>query len=1284
MSGRNRCLSFAAAWLLGLLLVLGAQPAWGQATTSLRGVVTDPSGAAVPNAQVTLTNTATNTVRTAVTGSDGAYAFTEVQPGTYTLTVEAQGFRKYERRNLVLQVSLPATVNVRLEIGAVSQVVSVTAEAPLLNRTDASLGQTMGSLEIQELPLEARNVPQLLSLQPGVVYTSDRADIDVNNDTRSGAVNGERSDQSNITLDGVSVNDEFNRYAFTSVLPITVDSVQEFRVTTSNYDASQGRSAGGQIALVTKGGTNQFHGSLYEVNRNTATVANDFFIKTAEALSGQPNKPPKLIRNTFGGSIGGPFVKDRFFFFFNYEGRRDAQEESVVRSIPSQTLRDGIIEYPCADPAQCPGGTVTGVSGHTYAVPAGVFAIGPAQLKNMDPLHIGPSPVALAYFNTYPLPNDTTVGDGLNWTGFRFPGPVHRSFNWYIGRLDYKLTRSGSQSIFWRGSGRDDRVSDVPFLPGHPPTQTTTDLSKGFVVGYTGSYGPHWVNNFRYGLTRQSLGIAGNSNQPWIFMRNLSQGIFRSHSFTLPVHNIVDDVSWIKGGHTFQFGVSTVYISRASLSQENSFSDAVTNASWLDTAGIANTGNPLDPAVNGFPQVDPGFNNSYDFPLIAMMGIATEVDATYNFHLNPNGTGTPLPQGAPVPRHFKMYEYGLYWQDTWQARPNLTINYGVRWELMSPIWESEGQEVTTSFSLGRWFNDRSLRMRMGQPSSLDPLVQFIPGGNFYDKPNWYHYQKKNVAPRLSIAWSPRPHQGWLERLLGNDRTVFRAGFGMYYDHFGPGLAVTFDRVGSFGLSTTLTNPAGVQTVASAPRITSMNVIPTTDNNGNPIFIPAPPANFPQTFPNTLATGGFAITWGLDDTLKTPYSYAVDFSIERALPGQMTLDLAYVGHFAHRLLVQEDLAMPYNLVDPKSGVDYFSAVRRLAELYRQGIPTGNITPQMVGPTAQYWADMMAPQNSYMLFCSGGNTPSPLQAAYDLFSCFSQNETTALFVWDLFGLPANPTTGLNSFFNPQFSSLYAWRSVGFSNYNALQVSLQKRMSHGVLFGFNYTFSKSLDVGSDAERIGAWGGLGGQIINSWDPYQLYGPSDFDLRHQINANWVVDLPFGRGRLVGSHVSGWADAFIGGWQVSGLARWSSGFPVSVAHGFEWPTNWQLSGWAILTGKPIQTGRAVVAGNWNLFPNPQAAIQGFAAPFPGQSGVRNAIRGDGYLGWDMSLGKQWQMPYRDTHHLRFRWSVFNVANIKRFDVQSASLELDQASTFGRYTRLLTNPRVMQFELRYEF
>lgn len=1284
MSLKPRCRFLAAVGVSLLALVCSQRPLWAQATTSLRGVVTDPSGAAIPGARVTLVQTATNTVRTTTTGNDGAYAFTELQPGDYTLTIEAEGFRKYEQRNLTLLVNLPATVNVRMQLGALTQVVSVTGEAPLLNRTDASLGQTMGSTAIQELPLEARNVPQLLSLQPGVVYTSDRADLNQDVDTRSGAVNGERSDQSNITLDGVSVNDEFNRYAFTSVLPITVDSVQEFRVTTSNYDASQGRSAGGQVALVTKSGTNEFHGSLYEVNRNTATVANDFFIKTAEALSGQRNRPPKLIRNTFGGSIGGPFWKDRFFFFFNYEGRRDAQEESVVRSIPSQTLRDGIIEYPCADPAQCPGGSVTGLSGRTYAVPAGVYAIGPNQLKQMDPLGIGPSPVAIAYFNTYPLPNDTTVGDGFNYTGFRFPGPVHRSFNWYIGRLDYKLTRSGSQSLFWRGSGRDDRVSDVPFLPGRPPTQTTTDLSKGFVVGYTGTYGPHWVNNFRYGFTRQSIGIAGNSNQPWIFMRNLSQGITRSRSFTLPVHNIVDDVSWIKGSHTFQFGVNGVYISRASLSQLNSFSDAVTNASWLDTAGIANTDNPLDPAVNGFPAVDPGFNNSYDFPLIAMMGIATEVDATYNFHLNPNGTGTPLPQGAPVPRHFKMYEYGLYWQDTWQARPNLTINYGVRWELMSPLWESEGQEVTTSFSLGRWFNDRSLRMRMGQPSSADPLVQFIPGGNFYHAPNWYSWQKRNVAPRLSIAWSPRPQQGWLQRLLGTDRTVFRAGFGMYYDHFGPGLAVTFDQVGSFGLSTTLTNPAGIQTVASAPRITSMNVIPTTDNNGNPIFLPPPPATFPQTFPNTLDTGGFAITWGLDDTLKTPYSYAVDFSIQRALPGQMTLDLAYVGHFAHRLLVQDDLAMPYNLVDPKTQIDYFSAAKRLAELYRQGIPTSNITPQMVGPTAQYWFDMMTPQGSYDLACSEGSTPSALQAAYDLFSCFDKNETTALFLWDLFGFPAPPITGLNSFFNPQFSSLYAWRSIGFSNYNALQVSLQKRMSHGVLFGFNYTFSKSLDVGSDAERIGAWGGLGGQIINAWDPYQLYAPSDFDLRHQINANWVVDLPFGRGRALGSHVSGWVDAFIGGWQVSGLSRWTSGFPVSVAHGFEWPTNWQLSGWSILTGKPIETGRAVVAGNWNIFPNPSAAIQGFAPPFPGQSGARNVIRGDGYLGWDMALAKMWRMPYKESHRLRFRWSVFNVPNSKRFDVQSASLELDQSSTFGRYTRLLTNPRVMQFELRYEF
>jgi hypothetical protein len=1304
--GGNRILARIVVFLASLLL---AAAAFGQATTSLRGAVTDPSGAAIPGAKVTIVNPETGATRSATTAGDGTYVFTEVLPGTYTLSVEATGFQKFQQSDVVLRVALPATVNVGMKVGAVTQVVSVSGQAPLLNTTNASIGQTMGSTQIEQLPLNARNVPALLSIQPGVVYTSDRSDLYAF-DTRSGAVNGERSDQSNVTLDGVDVNDQFEGTAFHSVLPVTVDSVQEFRVTTSNYGASEGRSSGGQVALVTKGGTNHFHGSLYEYNRNTSTVANDFFIKSAEAANGQPNVPPKLIRNIFGGSIGGPFIHNRFFFFFNYEGRRDAQADSAVRTIPSSTLRDGIIQYQCATSSDCPGGAVTGLSGKSYTVQPGYYALNDAQLTAMDPVSGGgPNKATLAYFNSFPQPNDNSVGDGFNFSGYRFAAPISRHYNWLIGRLDYKLTASGSQTLFLRGSGRDDTIGGEPFLPagyvlgGIPQTQQK-DLSKGFVVGYTALFGTHWVNNFRYGLTYQSIGTSGNSNLPWNFIRSMNQGVFRSNSFTVPVHNIVDDVSWTHGSHTMQFGLNFYIIRRNSNSTLNSFSDGVTNADWIDTAKIARSGDALDPGANNYPAVSQGFVNSYDFPLAGLLGMVTEVDATYNYHLNPDSTGTALAQGAPVPRHWSIHQYDLYWQDVWQVKPNVTFTYGLRWGLLQPIYENTGQEVAPTFSLGPWFNQRGQRMVQGLPSSMDPSILFAPAGAYYGKPGFYGWQTRNFAPRIAVAWTPHfSSGGWLSKIFGSgDKTVIRAGWGMYHDHFGPALATAFDTNGAFGLSTTLTNPAGTQTIESAPRLTSMNVVPKTDNNGNQIFIPAPPAKYPQLFPNTLDTGGFAIAYGLDSSLRTPYSYAIDFSVDRQLTSSMSLSVSYVGHLAHRLLVQSDLAMPYDIVDPKSGISYFQAAARFSQLGREGLTYNQITPSVVGPTAQFWLNQfkMDPSSGYPypLCTVDGTTTSKLQAMYDTMEgCTLYNETTGLFYTDLFGFPLQPTTGYNTYFNPQFSSLYAWRSIGYSNYNSLQVSLQKRMSHGILFDFNYTYSKSLDIQSDATSVGNCGiacGFG-SVINSWSPYQLYGPSAFDLRHQINADWVVDLPFGRGRMIGRNVGRGLDAVIGGWQLSGLARWTTGFPVNAFGGYAWPTNWELGGNAILTGKPIPTATSNLAasndpvfptsGGWNMFSNVKQAFQGFDYPFPGQSGVRNAIRGQGYAGWDMGLSKQWHMPYNEAHTLQFRWDVFNVPNLKRFDVQSVTNELDIGSyNFGKYTRLLTNPRIMQFALRYQF
>ncbi len=318
-------------------------------------------------------------------------------------------------------VSLPATVNATLEVGATSQTVEVTASAVALNTADASIGNAFGENQVKELPLEGRNVPDLLTLQAGVAYTGNRSDVNRDVDTRSGAVNGARSDQSNITLDGVDVNDQVKGSAFTSVLPVTLDSVQEFRVTTTNANADQGRSSGAQVSLITKSGTNNFHGSLYEYHRNTATSANDFFVKTAELQSGEANVPPKLIRNIFGGSLGGPILKDRFFFFANYEGSRQREESSIIRIVPSDALRQGLIQYKCAtsDPNCATSNSSVGVVNNANPSLGLVATLTPNQIKAMDPLGLGVNPVMLKYFNSFPEPNDFSQGDLLNFVGYR-------------------------------------------------------------------------------------------------------------------------------------------------------------------------------------------------------------------------------------------------------------------------------------------------------------------------------------------------------------------------------------------------------------------------------------------------------------------------------------------------------------------------------------------------------------------------------------------------------------------------------------------------------------------------------------------------------------------------------------------------------------------------------------------------------------------------------------------------------------------------------------------------
>jgi hypothetical protein len=333
-----------------------------------------------------------------------------------------------------------------------------------------------------------------------------------------------------------------------------------------------------------------------------------------------------------------------------------------------------------------------------------------------------------------------------------------------------------------------------------------------------------------------------------------------------------------------------------------------------------------------------------------------------------------------------------------------------------------------------------------------------------------------------------------------------------------------------------------------------------------------------------------------------------------------------------------------------------------------------------------------------------TTSAAQAVYDRNCPFvgTVGETTTIQVLDQNGIqdlnnsnivykgigasePNAATQTDYTFLSPQFASLYAWRSNSNSSYHAMQVNLRKSFSQGVQFDFNYTFSKSIDLASDAQRIeGTTGGLSGQVINVWDPTQHRGVSDFDTTHQINLNWIAELPFGKGKFIVPNAGRALNAVIGDWELSGVARWTSGFPLSVTNGANWPTNWELSGFAETIGKPETHKTRAADGTVNLFADPSGpnAIGAFRADFPGESGQRNILRGDGFAGLDLGLSKMWKV--RESQDIRFRWEVFNALNLNRFNVATASLSLTNSSTFGNYTSLLTSPRVMQFALRYEF
>jgi hypothetical protein len=1260
-------------WIL-LCILSFASLAFSQiATTSLRGVIKDPSGAVVPNAKITLTDKATGKMLSAVSGASGYYELVQIPPATYTITVTSEGFGD-QSKIAELLVNQPATIDFTLTVQASAVTVDVSASAQTLNTTDASLGNSADNAEIQALPSETRNVPDLLSLQPGVLYLPPTM-----TDSRSGSVNGGRSDQGNVTVDGVDDNDQVSGFAFNGVLRETQDSVEEFRVTTGDANADQGRSSGAQINMVTKAGTNQFHGAAYEYNRPTITVANDWFNKQAELSSGEPNVPGKLIRNIFGAAAGGPIKKDKLFFFGNYEGQRISENTQISQTVPTSTYRDGIVTYPDNN-----NNTQTISATQFKALDAGCEICNSSQY----PQPPGANPYALAYFQSMPAANGLTLGDGYNTGSFTFSSPDPIRLNTSIARLDW--TPSDAHRIFVRGNLQKDIGSNLPALasteqfPGQGPAQITEDNSKGITAGDTWTIHPNLIDDIRYGYIRQGYSTRGVGTGEYVDFRFIATTTAESRATitSVPVNNIVDNLSWTKGKHSIQLGGNWRLVHQNHSSDVNSFDSASSNPLWLGGAtpqpGIA---------VNG------GFGNSYQQAFANLVGTIPEITDNFNYKLTSATSGVALGEGDYIDRHFKANEFEWYAQDAWHVTQKLILTFGVRHTILQTPYEVDGQQVTPTIDTHSWFLQREAAAQASQ--IYEPDLEFAPAGAYYGKPGFWPKSKDNFAPRFAIAYSP------------DGKTSIRAGAGIYFDHFGEALVNTFDQNGSFGMSSSVSNPADVYSIEgsashpASPRFIDRRTFPNISVGQAPTT---------QTFPYYAPEGNFAITWGIDNRIKTPYSETMDFSIQRELPGGFTFEAAYVGRLGRHLLQQLDLAQPVDYVDPKGGGDYYAAGSKLSHYVdlnadQYGLIT-NGAGKVVGstnpvPKIQYFEDVFPFMANYDY---AGE--SATQAIYNNEWAVYREDlgaTNALADIDFYCIYGCPAGWQSHFWQDQFSSLYALSSIGMSYYNAGQFTLQHPTTHGLQMDLSYTYSHSIDMGSDTERSTENGATGAnsaaisEIYNTWKPYLNRGSSDFDTRHLITAEAVYQLPFGRGRKLLGSANGVTDAVIGGWQLSGINRWSSALPFSLGEP-GYTTDWQWGSLAVTTGQVKMRRHFDQNGNPQFFDNPEginaSAVCGGALcpgqtgaagnirlPYPGEAGERNNFRGDGYFDVDTGLTKNWKI--REWGNLKFAWEVYNVTNTVRFDPESIGATLT-GGDLGIASSLLTVPRRMQFSLRFDF
>ncbi len=1281
------------AFVAFLLAVPGISRA--QNVASINGVVTDSSGAAVPGASIKLTDTRTGTSYYAKTAGDGGYRIVEVPPGPgYSLTIRKDGFQTLVIGNVYLPVATSTTQNAQMQLGSLSQTVEVTVQgAVTLDTSDATIGNSFDLQSVEELPNQFRDNPaQLLQLEPGVTPIPTGPDPDDPLGSRGGSVTGARTDQSNIVVDGIDESDFGLGQAFTLATAIPVDAIQEFKTDVANPVSDTGRGSGATTFITTRSGTNQWHGTAQEWNRTAATEANTFFNKIVT-----PAIPrEQLVRNQFGANLGGPIKKDKLFFFFDYDGRRDAEQEPVLRIVPLANI-DALggagggatpgINY-IKNGAGCNASSRLNTTPGCISLLPAAGACGSQTVQGLDPLCIGADAALTSFIaGRYPAANDLTQGDGVNTGGFRFSAPAPLSENIYLTRIDYNL--SSKHKIFTRFDFDNTNEADTINHPspvtgisaseefaGDPISAVDTFTGKAWVIGDTWTITPSTINQFEYGEARAqaNFGVPFNpngTNFQFVWMNSAFDPPYlrqSTQSHILPVPTFRDDWSQTHGTHTIAVGgVFRPIRSR----------DVETNDFNFIGIGLNPLTPTLDPTLrpaNILPQgaLDPAgvAASDWDNMFMGMLGSWWLDEAVFEY----DKSGTPLSLGVPHRVDYRYYESEFYAQDTWRITPSLTMTYGLRYQYDSVPYETNGLEGVNTVSFNAEFDARLAAGAAGVSGfDIAPFLTYQLGGKANpNAPSLYHKDPLNFAPRLAFAWNPSVTHGPLAGLLGDRKTVFRTGAAVIYDHTALNSVNFIQDQNSFLFSNVggaeFGGLGGAADLAADPRFTGINNLPVTATTP-----PTPPPFSNPLTPNVSGGVPFGVAEGsdnytVDPNFKTPYSLAYTADMQRELPGSLQLDIGWVGRYAHRLIALADANQLVDFNVPADGQTLFQAIGNLETEARAGAATQTNQPILEDP------NVCGPGCSSFIYSNFQNT---------LITGGLGNIVTAMDTNFFTGAPFGFAPGVGM--APQFLGDLYLTNKGWSSYNGLLITLKKRFTHNLQGDFNYTFSHSLDnISVIADNVGNQAGTTpADDCDARTGAACRGNSEFDLTHEITGDLVYTLPFGRGQRWGSNASKWVDEAIGGWEFSDLTTWHTGFPFNAFTGSQVTTTFDDS-LGIFDGDRAAVAENIhknAQGNISLFANQTAAAAAFSFPTGQQLGNRNILRGPHFSNWDMALVKKFDLG-SERYSLQFRAEAYNAFNHPNFALPSNGFANPLA--FGVISSTVGDPREMQFALIFRF